>query len=290
MRFPRSPYGLADTVGVALKMFGIGRDGRPGPRAGELELSGEPAVRWLGFVGDIMPLLFRGVRFAAEIGRFFRDCDVVVGNLEGIVTEERWIPFLQKHRRDIFGQLAEVAPRWVLGVANNHAADYGRSDFERTLAAIEAAGMRHVGTSARPRLELIEGVTLTAWTELSNGPAPMVARADPGCPSEAGLHLAYVHWGVELERRPRADLQRPASGYAAIIGHHAHLAQAVEQRGQQLVAWSLGNFTTEVRLQPMGEGLLLKLGVSGAGRLVRAQWQPIVLDRSDRRWCQVRSA
>ncbi len=294
MRLPRSPYSLAETARVLRRMFGDGDPARAWRTPRTIRLAAGDPTRWIGFVGDVMPLMWRHAAFAPEVVGFFSDCDVVVGNLEGILTRDRWFPFLQKHTPAIFDHLARVAPphKWVLGVANNHAPDYGEADFAGTLRAIEHAGMRWVGSRERPSIDLLADVTLTAWTEWTNGPTSPVPLRDPGPPSRAALHVAYPHWGYEMERAPRAEQRRGLSrSYDAIVGHHTHFPQEPENVDGRLVAWSLGNFVTEVRLRTMGEGAILKLGIaSDTGRapaIVVAHAAPIRLDRNDRRVCSV---
>lgn len=292
MPLPRSPYSTLETLGFVRRMFFPPRAEAGRVLSGELRLSSRTPAYHLGFVGDVMPLMWRDVQFSPEIEAFFSRCEVVVGNLEGIVTERAWVPFLQRHLPSIFSRLGRVVPleRWVLSVANNHAGDYGPEEFARTYAEIERAGARFVGSAERPRIELVPGVTLGAWTEWSNRPIAGVATRDPGALVQAGLQIAYPHWGFELERSPRAAQRaRLPAGYGAVIGHHSHLPQAIEAIDGRLVAWSLGNFVTEVKLRGMGEGLLLELAVDREG-VIGARWQRIELDRRDRRWCEVRPA
>jgi hypothetical protein len=293
MHLPRSPYSLRETLGVLRRMFGPLPPGVPRSRALVLDPH-RPPTRWIGFVGDIMPLMWREARVSPRVSDFFADCDRVVGNFEGIVSDGAWFPFLQKHTPAIFTYLARVAPpaKWVLGVANNHAPDYGDRGFEATLAAIDAAGMQHVGSAARPRVDLGGGVTVTAWTEWTNGRTSCVPTRDPGAPASPGLHVAFPHWGYEFERTPREGQRRALpAGYSAVIGHHSHVPQDLEVHGGRLVAWSLGNFLSEVRLPTMGQGALLKIGIAagkhGAPVVVAASSQPIALHRGHRRYCAI---
>ncbi len=251
-------------------------------------------TRWLGFVGDIMPLMWRGARFSPEVIAFFSDCEAVVGNFEGILSEEAWFPFLQRHTPAIFAHLQQIAPleNWIVSVANNHAPDYGAAGFERTLAFLDERQVRWVGTRARPQIELRPRITLSAWTEWTNGKTTLVPLRDPGAPKGAGLHIAFPHWGYEFERTPRADQRRALPpGYDLIVGHHSHLPQKPELIDGRLVAWSLGNFVTEVKLRTMGEGALLKVGLADASNsapvVVTAHALPIRLDRSERAFCAV---
>ncbi|MGI9174027.1 MAG: CapA family protein [Rhodothermales bacterium] len=251
---------------------------------------------WIGFVGDVSPLPGREARYDAAVHDFFEDCCVVVGNFEGVLTEQRWFPWLHKHTPRIFESLYRLKPpaHWVLSVANNHATDFGEPDLHATVNRFEREGLRWLGTQARPHLTLSDGLTLTAWTWWVNGPTEAVLQYDPGTPAEPGLHIALPHWGYEHERAPRADQRdRVPRGYDLIVGHHSHLPQPLEMlEDKRLVAWSLGNFLTAKRLPVLGEGALLKVGVaSGKGglpRVVQAHFQEVVLDRSDARYCVLR--
>jgi len=305
MRLPRTPYPLRETLATLRRMFAGAPPGEARAQTLDLAPGVEPDL-WLGFVGDVMPLMGRAARFAPEVGAFFAGCARIAGNLEGIVTGERWVPFLQRHSADVFAALAAVAPaeRWVLGVANNHAPDYGDAGLDATVRAIAEAGMTAVGTVEHPRVELAPGVQLTAWTEWTNGFTARVPTRDPGPGPRSGpgtdpgpsgdgqLQIAFPHWGYEFERTPRpgARAALPA-GYDVVVGHHSHVPQAVELVDGRLVAWSLGNFCTDVPLAAMGEGALLKLGIAtGAGgppRVVVARTVPLRIDRSEARACAV---
>jgi len=246
----------------------------------------------MGFVGDICPLFGREARFGEGVRAFLADCDVVVGNFEGIFSDRAWKPFLMKHAPDIFPALAQLRPleRWVVSVANNHATDYGPDALQHTLRLLERHGLRWVGTTDRPRLYVEADVTVTAWTRWLNRPGEGVIRRDPGAPDEPGLHIALPHWGHEHERKPRPD-QTPPEGYALTTGHHTHLPQPFEIHDEgRLVAWSLGNFITGKQLPVLGEGALLKIDLArpatGPPEIVRARYREITLDR-DRHQCHV---
>lgn len=255
-----------------------------------LELGGKsPPIKWIGFVGDILPLMWRKAEVSAEIRDFFAGCDGMVGNLEGIFTRKLWVPFLQKHTSSTFDALLQTAPahKWCLSVANNHAGDFGERDYLNTLVEIERHGMRHFGGHAAPEFQVVPGLSVQAWTEWQNRPSPWVCAHDPG--ARAG-GIAYPHWGYEHERRPR-QTQRDhlPKGYCVIVGHHPHFSQPIERLPDGgLVAWSLGNFVTEVRLASMGEGAILKVGFDQNQMPALAMHAQIRLDRGDPKFCRVR--
>jgi poly-gamma-glutamate capsule biosynthesis protein CapA/YwtB (metallophosphatase superfamily) len=65
--------------------------------------------------------------------------------------------------------------------------------------------------------------------------------------AQADLVFVTVHWGVELDTRPRPDDVARAhalidAGADGIFGHHAHRLQPLGAYGGRPVAWGLGNF------------------------------------------------
>lgn len=294
MRFPFSPYPVGEFVSMVARRFSAAPP-RPDDFDGDLVLGEDEPDRWIGFVGDVCPLFGREALFEESLRWFLAPCDLLVGNFEGVVSDWPWLPYRMKHEIGIFEALEDLHPLdgWVLSVANNHAADYGPKALERTLKAMEARGVRWLGTANRPRLAVEDSLTFTAWTWWSNRPTEAVAREALDAPARPGTHVALPHWGYEHERQPRSSQQAPP-GYALTAGHHSHLPQPVERLGDdRIVAWSLGSFVTGKRLAVLGEGAVLKIGLASRGDvpgIMRASFCAIDLDRSDPRFCRVRLA
>ncbi len=291
MRVPFSPYHVGEFVSMVGRRFSSPPP-RPASLDRDLRIRNVSSEWTMGFVGDICPLFGREAQFGAGVRAFLTDCDVIVGNFEGVFSDRLWKPFLMKHEPVIFDVLAQIAPleRWVVSVANNHATDFGADALARTVRRLDRKGIRWVGTTERPRLRLADDVTLTAWTWWLNRPGDDVVRCDPGAPSTSGLHVAAPHWGYEHERHPRPSQAAP-EGYTLTVGHHTHLPQPFDRRDDgRLVAWSLGNFVTGKQLPVLGEGALLKVDVArseeGLPEIGRASFREIDLDR-DRRRCHV---
>lgn len=164
----------------------------------------------------------------------------------------------------------------VVQTANNHAMDRGPLGVDRTLQAIEAAGLPHTGT--RPRT----GPDAPWHTVVSAGGARIAflacsystnGRADPAgqvllCYDDEAEILSTIrslrtdasvdavifmpHWGTEYVQTPDPDQRRLAraameAGAAAVIGTHPHVLQPIEAIATSdgrhgFVAYSLGNF------------------------------------------------
>ncbi|MCB1039899.1 MAG: CapA family protein, partial [Acidimicrobiales bacterium] len=138
--------------------------------------------------------------------------------------------------------------------ASNHSLDRGRAGIDRTLAQMDARGLRHAGTARTAE----EGAATTFYevggakvAHLSyaygfNGysipaDAPFAAnqidvariRADAALARRRGAALVIVslHWGEEYRSAPTAFQREVASALLpspdidVIVGHHAHVVQ-----------------------------------------------------------------
>lgn len=141
-----------------------------------------------------------------------------------------------------------------VGLANNHAMDFGPDGLAETRAALTSAGIPHAAQGER--LELEGGAVLVALTDLSATEAPgnaMIGAALLDALIEADAArpvVAFVHWGREYDPRlgPREKAlaaAMAARGVAAIVGAHPHVASRAPLAlpgGDAAVIPSLGNF------------------------------------------------
>lgn len=141
----------------------------------------------------------------------------------------------------------------VVGLANNHALDFGPAMLEAAVMDLTAQGIVVLRHGEIADLGLFR---LAAYTDLSNvGPhrrellTPEIIAQLTREPPQPPL-FAFVHWGREFERAPTPRTRALAdalgtAGVALIIGSHSHVAsrglELVPER-TTLVANSLGNF------------------------------------------------
>jgi Ca2+/Na+ antiporter len=110
-------------------------------------------VYTIGFVGDIMKMGKYKLKFDTEISRFFNDVDLVVGNLEGIITDKWPGITAQKHSAEILKQLTELVKppqKWLLCTSNNHSSDFGHVEFLISQKKIRKKGFNLVGDIKHP--------------------------------------------------------------------------------------------------------------------------------------------
>ena len=162
----------------------------------------------------------------------------------------------------------------IVGLANNHAYDYGPDALLDTLDTLSGANIRYVGAGRNieeamtPQYIEAGGMTIafTAATQIERSLPPDTREAtetDPGVlrtldPSKyvevikeadanADFTIAFVHWGSENVFEYEAAQRELAEAYAEagadlIIGAHPHVLQGFEYIGDVPVAYSMGNF------------------------------------------------
>ena len=206
------------------------------------------------------------------------DGDIGFANLEGALTD-RGEPWPKGYNFRTPPRFASGLPSGrinVVTLANNHTLDYGTIGLTDTIAALDAASVRHAGAGASDagawtpvvvevrglRVAFIGcaltpdeggGFSIHQWA--AGADTPGIAICEPirlqnaiaGARQTADFVIVAVHAGNEYIPAP-SDTQRQlaqaalAAGADAYIGAHAHVVQPVEQHGGQLIAWGLGNF------------------------------------------------
>ncbi len=169
----------------------------------------------------------------------------------------------------------------IVGTANNHCCDRGRTGIERTVSLLDSLGMMHMGTyknieryrKTNPLIVNTRGFRLAFlnYTYGTNGiPVPennvvsliekdrILSDMKAVHDSAVDMTFVFIHWGDEYQREPNA-FQKDiadylfANGADIIIGSHPHVIQPMEWRKadsvkkEQLVVWSLGNYVSNQR-------------------------------------------
>jgi len=181
----------------------------------------------------------------------------------------------------------------IVGTANNHCCDRGRTGIERTVFVLDSLGMMHMGTykntetykKHNPLIISTRGFRLAFlnYTYGTNGiPVPennivslieterIVQDLKAAKDSVADMTIVFIHWGEEYQRQPNAFQKNTAdllfaNGADVIIGSHPHVIQPMEWRRHdtlkkdQLVVWSLGNYVSNQRKRYTDGGTMFAL-------------------------------
>jgi hypothetical protein len=294
-----TPYCLAETVGVVGRnLFGPdhrnrGRPMRFLPRRYSLNPISAVDVR-IAFLGDIMSVGRCTLVIDASVAAYISDSDYLVANLEATMTRRRrrrgvWIGALQWQNEHVAATLAALfLPKATyLSVANNHAGDFERQDYAQSCSLLEHYGFHLFGQADRPYADLNEHVRLHAGTMWSNQVCERIhwlcADRDPA--PHRPVNILFPHWGFELEHYPRPEIVNMAKAYCtrfdAILGHHPHTVQPITMQRvgttSRLIAYSLGDFCSNIRRAAYRYGMVVKLEIgpasTGQYRVGNLQWR-----------------
>ena len=265
----------AAVVALALAVVGSARAEEKEDVAARRRASPAGVVS-VAFVGDIM--LDNGPGNVVTAGRdpfaacadLLLDADFTVGNLECVLGKGGTQVLKPYTFRG-----ADDAPKFlrryfsVLGVANNHALDFGPEGLVECLAVLDRADVPHVGAgkdlaaARRPYLLEKDGFTVALlacndfqrerWAATADAPGVNPLReadllADiAAARKRADAVVPFVHWGPELVAEPYVKHRALArkmidAGAAAVIGGHPHVTQTVDTHAGAPIVYSLGNF------------------------------------------------
>jgi poly-gamma-glutamate synthesis protein (capsule biosynthesis protein) len=224
----------------------------------------------------------------------FRDVDLVIGNLETVVAASgnggtRWQREQMWTEPSATSALAELGIH-VLSVANNHAIQHGPEAFAQTVQSLESAGIVVAGRRGEApwvcapvvveRGELTIGVLAYCWRPrqygneeppFAEGQAESVSSDIQRLRRRCTHVVVSLHWGDEFFEQPsvtQVDMARRLvdAGACLVVGHHPHVLRPVERYRDALIAYSLGNFVSDMFWLPearLGAALTVELLPSG---------------------------
>lgn len=214
------------------------------------------------FVRDLMNRHGLDYPFQKLDGAFFKEADILLGNLEGPV-----VPKKTNFGHVVFGMLPDTIPILkeagfdVFALANNHALDQGWKGHDATKQYLTEAG---IGWFGHPAGELheenvhyihVKGKTF-AFVGLNDvfekagrekEAIENIKKVIPIVKKKADYVIVSPHWGVEYKKTPVARQVNLAhafidAGADLIVGHHPHVVQTAEKYKGKWIYYSLGNF------------------------------------------------
>jgi gamma-polyglutamate biosynthesis protein CapA len=210
-----------------------------------------------------------------------QELDLVIGNLEGPITDSTYI---NPGTSMIFNFQPEVADLLkkvgftTLDMANNHVFNMGRQGLDQTYTYLSAVDLEGFGHPDTPNgdysttiyefdtktigflglndtdFNLDEELTLAKITQLDQ---------------EVDFLVVGIHWGIEYEKTARSSITELAhsfvdSGADMVWGHHPHVIQNWELYNGAPIYYSLGNFVFDQYWSAATqEGLVVGLRLDG---------------------------
>lgn len=223
------------------------------------------------FVGDIM--LDRYIRQTSErhgyafpfqkVESLLKGNDLVVGNLEGPITDNQSISLTSKMgEKDnyVFTFDPKVVQALVskniklVNIGNNHITNFGNTGIASTRNYLLQSGVDFFGDpenrDSRMAFENIRGLKLAFVNYnqfVTNAKQKTLDDINKAKDSKADMIIVYTHWGIEFADQPNQKIKDLAhefidNGVDLIIGSHPHVIQSKEKYKGKMIYYSLGNF------------------------------------------------
>ena len=241
----------------------------------------EPATLFLAACGDIL-LHGRyhdrardpgAAAVFAPLASALADCDLGIANMETVLSiggtprdDKLCLAGDPSYAAALAG-----AGLTLMTLANNHCLDFGPEGLAETCRHLDAAGIGHLGAgtdlaeASRPLVVERQGLRLgfIAACHASTKPGPAATSKSAGlAPFDEPALLAAIaalkpqvdhvilipHWGLEYSRYPTPEQVSFAhaaidAGASAVLGHHSHCIQGIEEYAGGVIAYSLANLT-----------------------------------------------
>lgn len=280
-------------------------------------------------VGDLMicdsPLYASvgvGSKYTEIKGRLFSNCenifnnaDIVIGNFETVVyhPKDRSLKELQMScSEDVINEIKKAGFS-ILNLANNHSLQHGTEGFELTRNTLEQYGIRSIGVkNEAPYICEINGIRLAflafcihlEWYQPENvlyednithviHTVKKLHENDPDL-----IIIISIHWGDEFAEYPSNAQVALAhklvdKGANIILGHHSHVYQGIEEYKGSVIAYSQGNFVSDMKTDLTRQTAILKLLIKQNKTIIREIYpfyidSNFVLQENDNTWFEQR--
>lgn len=223
--------------------------------------------------------------------------DLVLVNLEGPLTsrgEKADKKYTFRSPPEKVAKALKTAGISAVTLANNHSLDYGEEGLTDTIQALDEAGIGYFGAgknliaARKPLIMKLKGIRIGMLGYSMTYPEEFWASTDgagtafghkkaiiddvTALKKKVDIVLVSFHWGQEGKTKLRfyqRELAHAAidAGADAVIGHHPHIAQAIEKYKDKAIIYSLGNYvfgsySNRVQYGLIGEFKAGKKGIS----------------------------
>lgn len=187
-----------------------------------------------------------------NVAEYFRNDDFTIVNLEGVLTEStggRNTASLFTFRGPTaYTQILTGSSVEAVTLANNHTMDYGKQGYESTTGVLTEAEVAYVEKNGTALYTTESGLTVGLYAASFNIDIAGMKKAVADLRSQgAEIVIAAVHWGNEGQYRPTNQQKQNAhamidAGVDIVYGSHPHVLQPIEEYGDGIIYYSMGNF------------------------------------------------
>ena len=194
-----------------------------------------------------------------NVRTWFENDDFTMVNLEGVLGDQGR-PAGKKYAFRGYGSYVNIltgSSVEAVSLANNHTMDYGEAGYEETRRLLNEAGVPFVEQNNSTVVTLENGVTVGIYGTVYNSldEEAMIAGIQELKAQGVDIIIYAPHWGTEHSFRPtqqQKDLGHAAieAGANIVYGCHPHVLQPIEEWGDGVIYYSLGNFSFGGNIYP----------------------------------------
>lgn len=213
---------------------------------------------------------------------FLKNSDLVVGNLEGPITDNPSISLgseVGTSTNFIFtfppstAKLLERNNIKLVNLGNNHIGNFGMEGLDSTEKYLNSAGINYFGGFGGDELVYrteIGGnkISFVSYNEFGSEPLDNIFEKIKKEKQNGQIVFVYAHWGDEYSEVPKRvkDIANLFVKFGAdlIIGSHPHIILPSQKIDNSLVYYSLGNFIFDQYWnKEVSTGLVLEVDIKG---------------------------
>lgn len=187
-----------------------------------------------------------------NVQQYFAQDDLTLVNLEGVLADEwQTVPEKAYNFRGptAYAEILTLGSVEAVTLANNHTWDFGAMGYQSTVDTLEDAGIDYVETDSTCLIAVSDSFTVGLYgvmynhldeEEITQGIRELKEQG-------ADYIILAAHWGYENSYVPisqQTGLAHAAidAGANLVWGHHPHVLQPIEEYGDGLILYSMGNF------------------------------------------------
>lgn len=212
------------------------------------------------------------------INNFLKDSDLVVGNLEGPITENASRSMLTTPGGDSnytftfptnTAKLLSQNNIKLVNLGNNHIDNFGQEGITSTKKYLSEAGVNYFFNNEIYRTNIGGNkISFISYNEFGGESAQKVAQKILEEKNNGQMVFVYAHWGEEYVPPPERVKKLVRSfidvGAEMVVGSHPHIVQEKEIYKNKFIYYSLGNFIFDQYWnKEVSTGLVLEVDISG---------------------------
>jgi poly-gamma-glutamate synthesis protein (capsule biosynthesis protein) len=241
-----------------------------------------------------------GLYVFEHVEKVFAKADIVFGNLETILSDygktNSYESLILRGKPDFIEQLKR-AHFSVLNVANNHIQQHGKQCLFDTVSVLQQNGIRVVGIdNLQPQIISSKGIKLgffgyslrheeyNSKVLYSQGNKKKIISEINKVKKKVDYIIISLHWGDEYINLPSISQISFAhdiidAGADIILGHHPHVSQPVEKYKGGIIAYSLGNFVSDMCSEITKKSMILKI-IFKQNQINKVELIPIYINKN----------